>query len=823
MKTEKYLSVLIIISFFLFSCTTNPVSDRLKLWYDTPATNWNEALPVGNGFMGAMVFGDTGRERIQLNENTLYSGEPSSRIESVDIAPRYDEVVKLLKSGEYQSAQQIMVENWQGRLPQSYLSLGDLYIDFNHQNASSYTHTLDLEKSIVTTSYEYENIRYTREIFASNPDRILVYRVKTDKKNAPVNFSLYYTSPHPTTHISFISNNEYSITGQAPGYCDRRPKSQLIENKLTGLHPEYFNEDGTVKYDKPLLYGDEINDEGMFFESRIKVVKGEATVIDNKLHVSGDGEVVFYITAATSYNGLMKSPSREGADYKAKNAQYLNNASAYGYDELFKRHLNDYKKLFDRVSININSDEDYTGIPTDKRIIDFHKSGDNDLVNLLFQFGRYLLISSSREGGQPANLQGLWNEETVPRWNCGYTMNINLEMNYWLAELTGLQECTPPLFEFIEELSVTGKTVAEKMYHLPGWTAHHNTSLWRETYPTDGDPSWTFWNLTPAWLCRHIWEHYLFTRDKELLKEKYPLMRSAAEFYSAWLIQDEEGHWLTPIGVSPENIFYTDEGEKVAVSMAPTMDMAILRDFFTILVETSDELGENDSFIEQLKEKRDNLLPYQVGSKGQLQEWMYDFKETEPDHRHLSHLYGLYPGDELTYTKTPALMEAARQSLLLRGDEATGWSMGWKINLWARMKDGDHAYNIIRNLFTPVDFGDKEHQGGGLYKNLLDAHPPFQIDGNFGFTAGVTEMLLQSHDNVIEILPALPDVWHSGEVKGLRARGGFIVDIQWKDGIAEKVVVESLLGSECNIMINGEIQTLQLPKGSVRTFSVKEM
>lgn len=817
---KYHTTIYLLIYFFLHLPGAVANQDNNKLWYESPARNWNEALPVGNGFIGAMIFGGVDRECLQLNECTLYSGEPSSRIQSVNIRPHYEEVVSLLKKGEYVRAEEIMNKHWQGRLPQSYIPLGNLYINFKHSEKDilNYKRSLNLENAVSTTSYQLNGITHTREIFASNPDRVIVIRISTDN-NSQISFTLNYTSEHPTASASVVSGKEYSLTGQAPGYCDRRSKGQLQKSELTHLHPHYFDTQGKIIHDKPLLYGDEVEGEGMFFESRVRVLKGEGIKKPGFLQVEGKGEVVLLISAATSYNGMMKSPSREGVDYKNLNTRYLDSASGLSFKELQNRHIQDYQSLFHNVSLTLDSPKDFSDIPTDKRILNFHQNQDNSLAALVFQYGRYLLIASSRPGGQPANLQGIWNDQTVPRWNCGYTMNINLEMNYWPAELTGLSECTSPLFNFIEELSVSGRETAKNMYNLPGWTAHHNSSLWRETYPTDGSMSWVFWNLTPGWLCRHLWEHYLFTGNVDFLRNKaYPLMKEAAEFYNAWLIPDEKGYYITPIGASPENTFLTPGGIPATVSMAPTMDMAIIRELFTFTIEASELLNTDNSFRKELKEKRDKLFPYQIGKKGQIQEWMYDFEESEPQHRHLSHLYGLYPGCELTYSSTPELMEAARKTLNLRGDEATGWSMGWKINFWARMRDGNHAYKIIHNFFTPIGFGEKEHDGGGLYMNLFDAHPPFQIDGNFGFTAGVAEMLLQSHENELFILPALPDRWGKGSVKGLRARGGFIVDIDWKNGKTDKIKIKSLLGNKCRLSWNGQVQEFNTISGQTYEF-----
>lgn len=799
---------------FLAACSpTGENADQdLTLRYEQPASHWTEALPIGNGFMGAMIYGDPAREQLALNENTLYSGEPSVRISTVDIRPQYDEVCRLIRDGHYADAQDLMARHWQGRLPQSYEPLGNLYVDFGYDDNDSISHyerTLDLARSLSTVAYRVNDVPVRREYFASYPDRVIAMRISSPDS---IRLLLSMDSPHPTAHTTSKPDGTLSLRGQAPGYCDRRPKQQLADNGLQRLHPHFFAPDGALLHDSPLLYADDIDGQGMFFEGRIQVLKGKARAQGDKLAVDGQGEVVLLLAASTSYNGMDKSPSRQGADYVGRNDTVLAQAAAQGYDRLLQRHETDYRSLFGNMSLSLDGTAtDVAALPTDERVTRFAQTDDPALAALLFQYGRYLLISSSRPGGQPANLQGMWNDVTVPKWNCGYTMNINLEMNYWPAEATGLAECAEPLFDFLQEMSVSGREVAREMYGLPGWAFHHNTSLWREAFPTDGDASFSFWNMAGGWLCRHLWEHYLYTGDRDFLEQTaYPLMEGATAFYDGWLVPLDTC-WTTPIAVSPENIFYAPDGRKAAVSMGSTMDMAILRDLFTAYLAASDTLGRSNALTASIRQKLPRLLPYQVGAQGQIQEWMYDFRETEPHHRHLSHLVGLYPGDQLTYSRTPELMEAARRTLELRGDEATGWSMGWKINLWARMQDGNHAYRIVRRLFNLVPPEAAYPDPGGLYPNLMDAHPPFQIDGNFGYTAGVVEMLLQCHDGFLHLLPALPDAWaKGGSVEGLRTRGGFVADFSWKDGRVDKLHLSAPRGGTCRVRVNGEMHDVSL-------------
>lgn len=818
-----------IISYFLLlfsltACTKTAEKAPLILWYDKPAANWDEALPVGNGRQGAMVFGGVEHEQLQLNENTLYSGEPSVAFKDVKITPEtFDKVVELMKNGNYTAASDIVCKNWLGRLHQYYQPFGDLHIRNNKTGETNgYKRKLNISNAISETEFEQNGIHYKREIFASHPDDVILIHISSSSPDG-IDLTMDFTSPHPTAFPQ-KGTDRLIFRGQAPGYVERRTFKQMEEWGDQYKHPELYDEKGNRKFDKRMLYGDEINGKGMFFEAQLKPVfpqGGKSEITDSGIHVYNTGEVYFILSMATSFNGFQKSPSREGIDPAKKATEILDKAIKENYQTLKERHINDYQSLFNRATLQLESTPGQKAMPTDKRIEQFAQTADPDLAATLFQFGRYLMISGSRPGGQPLNLQGIWNKDTIPAWNSGYTININTEMNYWPAELTNLSECHEPLFRLIRELSVSGTETAQKMYNRRGWVAHHNTSIWRESMPNDNVPTASFWPMVQGWLCSHLWEHYQFTQDKTFLKEEaYPLIKGAAEFYADWLVDDGKGHLVTPVGVSPENTFITDDGQMAAMSMGPTMDMAIIRETFTRTIAIAEMFNLDETLRQELKDKVTRLLPFQVGSRGQLQEWSSDFKEREPQHRHFSHLYGFHPGDQITQDGTPDLFNAVRRTLELRGDLASGWSMGWKINCWARLLDGNHAYTIISNLFNPIGFGQSEHKGGGLFKNMLCAHPPFQIDGNFGYTAGVAEMLLQSHAGYVHLLPALPDAWNKGYVSGLKARGNFEVAMNWENGILKEAEIRSLAGEPCILLI-GQAFTVKSNSKTITSTPVK--
>jgi alpha-L-fucosidase 2 len=798
MKKRNFLLYYSVLSLIFAGCSEKDKNSSLSLWYTQPAAGWYEALPLGNGHLGAMAYGNIDDELLQLNDNTLYSGEPSTAWKGLDITKTYEEVIAMLRAEKYAEATDFLLKNWMGRLHQNYQPLGDWHIR-NHSTGeiTDYKRELDIANAILRISYTQNGTGYTREIFASHPDDIIVMRLHSDKKDG-LDIATSLSSVHPTAKQKISSEGWLSMSGQAPGYAERRTLKQLENWGFQSKHPELYHSDGSRKFDKQVLYGDEIDGMGTFFETRIKVIAPGAKMekTDNALRISGTDEIVFVLSSATSFNGFDKSPSREGVNAAKIVEETLNKTESIKYEKLRTRHVDDYRALFHRVSFEMPVTPEQSALSTDKRICRNAESPDYGLITLIFQYGRYLMISGSRPGGQPLNLQGIWNDQVIPPWNGAYTININTEMNYWPAEPTNLSECQQPLFQMIKEIATTGTETAANMYRRKGWVGHHNVAIWRETYPNDGHPMASYWPMVGPWLCNHLWEHYLFSGDSLFLRnEAYPLMKGACEFYTDWLVDNGEGFLVTPVSTSPENTFYTKEGKTAAVSMGGTMDMVLIRELFTRTIEASEMLNVDMEFKTVLQDKLSKLLPYRIGAKGQLQEWQQDFEEPEPTHRHLSHVYALHPGNQITYDHTPDLFRALHQTMEIR-NLGEGWAAAWRMSIWARLLNEGRANHFVKVMLTPSFCKDGEK--GNLHPNLWESRA-YQIDANFGYTAGIAEMLLQSHAGFIHLLPALPSTWPSGKITGLKARGGFTIDVEWENGQLSKARITSALGGNCRL------------------------
>ncbi len=785
----KYVVVSIsMVVIFLTACQSQKEQESLKLWYNQPAGSWKEALPLGNGLTGAMVFGGVSTEQFMLNDNTLWSGgpRPGNREHGPEVLAKVRQAVF---DQDYAEADRLW-RGMHGPYSARYLPMGDLYLDFpfSAEASENYRRSLDLRKAISTVSFTANGIDYIRESFVSYPDQILAVKLTASEKGK-ITFDARLTS-----------ELNYKVRVMAPDYL-------VLEGKAPSYVAHRDHEPEQIIY--------EPEGEGMTFEVHLRLIPsgGHLTSQNGTIGVKDADETVILVSAATSFNGFDRSPAFEGIDPAsiARGRQIA--AAEINYNDLLQRHLADYRELFDRVELNLGPQlMDY---PTDERLLKVNAGQqDNGLAALYFQYGRYLMIASARKGTPPSNLQGIWNPFVQPPWGSNYTININTQMNYWPAEIANLAEFHHSLFDFMEGLAVNGAVTAKTNYGIPaGWLASHNTDIWAKTSPTGGEdwdfrgsPRWSAWPMGGVWFTQHLWEHFLHNGDTTFLAEKaWPLMKGSAEFLLNWMIEDKNGYLVTNPSTSPENSFNLN-GEQIAISMASTMDMSLIRESFSSIMQAAMILGISNSFTEQVEKAIPRLYPVHIGRLGQLQEWYKDWDNPDDTHRHISHLYSLYPGNQITPLHTPELAKAAMQTLNHRGDYSTGWSMAWKLNWWARLKDGNRAYAMFKSGLTYV--GDKTEDTGrdGTGPNLFtNAHGAVQIDGNFGGAAGIAELLVQSHEGYIHLLPALPDELSSGEVKGLVTRGGFVIDMKWDNGLLESAVIHSRLGGNCRIKVNATL------------------
>lgn len=781
----------IVLNLFIILCLQLPLqrlsaqSQLLKLWAKSPAEYFINAYPVGNGRLAAMVYGRPDEELINLNEETLWSGGPINLNPNPE-APKYlPQIRKALDENNYAMAEALSMK-MQGYFTESYAPLGDLLIKQKFDGeVTNYSRDLDLKDAISTTRFSATGVDYVREVFVSFPDQVIVIHL-TSSIAKKLNFKVSAKSLLPSNLKS--DGKELIMNGHAPSHAD----------------PTYINTS-----EMPVQYSDSCK--GMRYQLRVKTMfnDGKETVSDDGIEINSASEVTLVLSAATSFNGFDKCPVSEGRDEVALAKTYFTKLGTKSYTYIKKDHISDFSNYFNRLKFRLGNNPELEALTTEERLAKY-KSAKNDhqLEVLLYQYGRYLLISSSRPGGIAANLQGKWSVDVRPPWSCNYTTNINVEMNYWAAEKTGLGDMAEPLIQQVVNMSKTGSYMAKSFYNMPGWAAGHNSDIWATVNPVGHvgnpgtNPQWSNWIMAGAWLCQNMWDKYAYDGDKNYLQTTaYPVMKSAAEFCLSWLMDDGKGHLITSPSTSPENRFIGEDGKAWAVSKGATADLALIKNLFENTVEASTILGIDEIFRKKVTEAKNKMLSYQIGNKGNLQEWMRDYEESEPQHRHVSHLICLHPGHDVSANTTPELFKACQKSLEIRGDGGTGWSRAWKVSMWARLLDGNHAYKLVQNdLDYTTERGFSEV--GGTYANLFNACPPFQIDSNFGIVEGISEMLLQSHLGEIHLLPALPDAWKEGSISGLKARGGYEVSMVWNKNKLVSATIISKNDGECKLRTN---------------------